>query len=288
MMKTPPRLLSLALVVWVTLPGCAASAAADDPPPRDAADTAPTEAETETEAQTQSEDEQPPRRVAPEVDQRLDRIEAAADDLETLTADLRYDRVQGLLGDEQRRFGQFRYRAGPPAQFDARFDRLLVDGAARKIDLRYTFDGVWLAERDGQDKTFTRRQLVEADEEGSPMRLGSSPFALPLDAKKADILARFDVALADPSDDDPEDTFHLVLTPREGVRIDQTRIDLWYDDNTLLPRRVATVDESQNTSVIVLMKVQVNKALSDNVFDTTPPRGRGWDVQVEPLGEDDE
>lgn len=65
--------------------------------------------------------------------------------------------------------------------------------------------------------------------------------------------------------------------------MDLTRIDLWYDRETLIPRRVATVDDSENTSIIDLMKVQTNRDLPDRTFDTTPPRGAGWDVQVVPL-----
>ncbi|NBC10338.1 MAG: hypothetical protein GVY24_01200 [Planctomycetes bacterium] len=260
-MNTLTRLLSAALIP-LTLLGCESPALAEDGP-----------AAANTTA------------VTPEVDTLLDKIEAAAADLKTLKADLRYDRVQGLLGDEQRRFGEFRYDAGPPAKFDARFDKLLVDGAARKIDLRYTFDGVWLAERDGEDKTFTRRQMVEADDKGKPMKLGESPFVLPLDAKKADILARFAVELIEPSPEDPENTLHVTLIPLPGVRMDQTRIDIWYDTESLLPRRVATIDESQNTSIIDLMKVQTNRDLPDKNFDTSAPRGGGWDVQVVPLEE---
>jgi len=263
-MNTLTRLLSAALLPLILL-GCGSPALAEDEP------TSPTTPATPA--------------VTPELETLLDEIEAAARELKTLQADLRYDRVQGLLGDEQRRFGQFRYDAGPPAKFDARFDKLLVDGAARKIDLRYTFDGVWLAERYGQDKTFTRRQMVEADAQGRPMKLGESPFVLPLDAKKADILERFSVELVEPSPDDPEGTLHLALTPLPGVRMDQTRIDIWYDTESLLPRRVATIDESQNTSIIDLMKVRTNRDLPDQTFDTTPPRGGGWDVQVVPLEE---
>ncbi len=273
-MNTNNRLL-LAALMPLCLLGCGSPAQAADQP------TPPPTAATQTATQTQT------APATPQVEKLLDDIEAAAAQLKTLKANLRYDRVQGLLGDEQRRFGEFRYEAGPPAKFDARFDRLLVDGAARKIDLRYTFDGVWLAERDSQDKTFTRRQMVDADEQGQPMKLGESPFVMPLDAKKADILARFAVELVEPSPEDPENSLHLTLTPLPGVRMDQTRIDLWYDRDSLLPRRVATLDDSQNTSIIDLMKVQTNRDLPDKSFDTAAPRGGGWDVQVVPLEDAD-
>ncbi len=224
--------------------------------------------------------------TTPEVEALLDKIEAAAAEVQTLKANLRYDRFQDLLGDEQRRFGTFQYAAGSPAKFDAHFDRLLVDGKARRIDLRYTFDGVWLAERDEQDKAFTRRQLVAEGEAGQPMQLGKSPFVLPLDAKKEDILARFAVRLAEPDKADPKGTIHLVLTPLPNQRMDQTRVDLWYDEKSMLPVRVQTLDESENRSVIDLMKVEVNRKLDARTFDTSPPTGGGWSIHIEPLPED--
>jgi len=274
---THARLAALGLALTLCL-GCSAAAAQDEQaPPTDSPDAADASAANDAEPA-----------IDPQVEALLDRIEAAAAQTQTLKADLRYDRVQGLLGDEQRRFGELRYAAGTPAKFAAHFDKLLVDGKARRIDLGYTFDGVWLAERNGEDKTFVRRQLVPEDEAGQPMELGHSPFVLPLDARKADIVARFHIALADPADSDPKDTVHLILTPRDSRRMAQKQIDLWYDAESMRPVRISSLDESQNLSVIDLMKVQVNKPLGDKTFDTTPPTGGGWSVQVHPLAEDDD
>jgi len=287
MRSTPARLAVIGMALTLSL-GCAAATAqeADEPteapsvpaPPAEVAEPDPPGTPDATDAPASDEPE-----PNAEVEAVLDQIEAAAGELETLKARLRYDRIQGLLGDEQRRFGEFRYAAGSPAKFDAHFNKLMVDGKARRIDLRYTFDGVWLGERNGQDKTFVRRQLVPEDEAGRPMELGQSPFVLPLDARKADILARFNVALAEPADTDPDGSIHLILTPRDGQRLAQTRIDLWYDAKTMLPMRISSIDDSENQSVIDLMKVQTNKKLDEDTFDTTPPRGGGWSVQIEPL-----
>ena len=64
----------------------------------------------------------------PNADAFMDQIEQHSKQIKTLKAKLRYDRIQGLLGDEQRRFGRLSYAAGPPARFAIHFDKRVTDG----------------------------------------------------------------------------------------------------------------------------------------------------------------
>ena len=210
----------------------------------------------------------------------LEKIERRAADIETLQAKLRYDRIQGLLGDEQRRLGTLAYDAGPPPRFRANFHKRIVNRRGDHIDRTWIFDGHWLAERNGDDKTFIRWELVAADEQAKDLLdLGEGPFALPLNMQKDAVLRRFDVTLI------PEDDVHLRLVPKDGMDIEQTQIDLWYDRETLLPTRCATMDDSENESIVELSDVVVNEELNDVSFDTSPPKGRGWTVDEHPLEE---
>src|SRR5690606_9605697 len=95
--------------------------------------------------------------VSPEVDAWLTKLEARSDEIRTLTARLRYDKIDALLGDEQRRFGMLHYQAGPPARFAVHFDRLVVDGnRGRQQNRWYVFDGRWLVERLDDEKQFRK------------------------------------------------------------------------------------------------------------------------------------
>lgn len=216
----------------------------------------------------------------------LDKIQQRAKTLKTLHAKVRYDRVQGLLGDTQRRFGTLVYEAGPPAKFSVHFDRLIVDRAARPQNRYYVFDGHWLAEKLEDQKIFTRRQLVPAGQSRKLFDLEAGPFVLPLDADKARILKRFNVTIVPPKADDPKhlaNSIHLRLTPKDKSQIDQKQIDLWYDKKTLLPLRAATRDRSENESIIDLFNLMPDKPVAAEQFDTTPPTGGGWDVRIKPL-----
>lgn len=228
--------------------------------------------------------------LSPEAAQRLQRVENAANQLKSLRARLRYDRIQGLLGDEQRRFGELRYAAGPPARFAVHFEYLIVDDRRDIQNRWYIFDGRYLAEKLEEEKLFIRREVIGEDQdaaEADPLRFGSGPFSLPLNLKKDEVAQRFNVSVIPPDpEDDPENTFHLQLIPKPHIEIKQTRIDLWYDLETALPRRVRTLDNSENESIIDLLRIQTNQSVRDADFSTTPPKS-GYRVEEHPLEDDD-
>ncbi len=207
----------------------------------------------------------------------LGRIESATSDITTLTAKLRYDRNQLLLGDEQRRFGTLVYQAGPPSKFQVHFNKKMVDGHWSQPDLYYTYDGRWLLKRDHENKTAVRYQLVSDDEEaGGEMALGEGPFPIPLNLKKDRVLARFDVAVVPVKEDDPKNSIHLNLTPKEGRDTDLTAIDLWFDRDSLLPVSVSTLDDSETQTIVRLTETESNAELPEQSFDTSLPTEPGW------------
>lgn len=224
-----------------------------------------------------------PVAASPEVEQWLDRIEQRTDDVSTLRAKVTYDTIQGLLGDEQRRFGTLYYEAGPPARFAIHLDRLVVDNALRPQDRWYVFDGQWLAERIADEKTFIRRELVPPGEERDLLRIGEGPFAIPLDLEKDKVLERFEVALVEDQPAEVENSVHLRLTPRPDVDIEQEQIDIWYDRDNLLPVRVHTREEASEESVIRLRDIELGEPIAAERFDTTPPTEPGWQIELKPL-----
>jgi hypothetical protein len=219
---------------------------------------------------------------APTID-LLQRAEEAANELHTLRARLRYDRVQGLLGDRQRRFGELIYVAGGeehPPRFSVHLTRLLVDGKPREIDKRYVYDGRWLAEIDGEARTFIRRELVPEGERGRLLEMGEGPFALPLNMKVEAVRQRFQVE--DITQAEATDTPTLRLVPRAGYDVGLDQITIEYDAKTMLPRAATTVEDAEagELSILRLFDTQTGVEIADGAFDTTPPEDGGWDVQI--------
>lgn len=216
----------------------------------------------------------------------LEKIEQRAADITTLQAEVRYDRIQGLVGDSQRRFGSLVYVMGPPARFAVHFDLLLADTRLDRQDRRYIFDGQWLVERYDNEKLFIKRQIVPPPVPGEEARppdvlaLGAGPFAVPITQKKDEVLRQFEVAIVEPQEGDPENSVHLKLTPRFGKPTEFTEIDVWYNRESLLPLRVRTIDESENESVIQLSNVRLNDPVEPVLIDTAEPADPGWRVEV--------
>lgn len=255
------------LILVAMLSTCAAQPASDDgdaPPP------AP-----EGEATIIGVQVEPPEKAA---EVWLEKIETTARDTKTLQAKVRWDRIQGLVGDEQRRFGRVVYVAGPPSKFAVHFDRLLLDGGrVEQQDRWWIFDGQWLVERLGDKKQYFKRQIAPPqDQVKDPLAEGAGPFPIPLKADKAELLRRFDVRVVEPAEGDPANTVHLSLKPRDPAQVEYSVIELWYDRDTLLPVRARTVkDASRDEQVFHLNDVKLNEPVDEAQIDTRAPSERG-------------
>lgn len=288
--------LSATLLILTTFTACAAQPAESDAPATAPASQPAASQPVASQPDTQPASQPDTAQSQPDPDSAeawLERIEAAAKDVTTLKADLRYDRNQLLLGDEQRRFGTLIYQAGPPPKFEIHFNRKLVDDHWTQPDLYYIYDGHWLLKRDHENKTATRYELVpeDADPANTPdtqMQLGEGPFPIPLNLKKDRVLARFEVVVEPPAEDDPANSLHLKLTPKEDIQTDLTAIDLWFDRDTLLPTSVSTVDESETQIVVYLNKAQANTELPEQTFDTALPTEPGWQTDENRIAGDAE
>lgn len=229
---------------------------------------------------------QPPEpKVDPEVRALLDRIEAESAKLNTLKTRVRYTRLQGLTGDEQRRFGDFYYTAGDddkPTRFAVLFDRLVIDERARPMQTWYIFDGNWLLERDHDDKTAVRRELVRKGAERSDtLNMGEGQLPIPLKLKAESVLKQYTVEqLADVPFGD-QTLHHLKLTPRKASKTgeDASPVELWFDSKTLLLQKIVTQEDGDEIEML-FPTPKLNPEIDDEVFDTKlPNKEDGWQVQ---------
>jgi hypothetical protein len=242
----------------------------------------------------------------------LARLETADKDLRSLDADVLYQRVFGLEGDEQERRGKLYYvdaksatADGTPApgsrKFAIHFKSLKMgDQPAMAQDQVLIFDGEWLVEKKPEDRQIIKRQITRAGG-FDPLKVGEGPFPLPIGQKKADILSRFDVellpatkdlvsndpALQQPLENFVKGSYQLKLTPKPGERsVELAEIRLWYrpDPTTgqLLPRMARTVTPQGDISLVQLANVKVNGPVPSEAMDTRTPEGWKQDVQELP------
>lgn len=226
--------------------------------------------------------------ASPAVIHWLDKIDAAGRSLKSLTGELRYEVIQGALGDKQIRLGSLFYDAQKPAKFAVHFDRLLAGRRLLRENRWYIFDGRWMVESIGDQKQFIKREITDPNAkdaaDANPLTDGQGPFALPITLQKDQVLRKYNVKLlAEPTDDSP--ALKIRLTPHVAQRGQFTQIDLTYDSKTMLPTRVDTQDETENQTAVILSNVKIDQAIEAVVFDTTPPKSTdGWTVEIKPWG----
>lgn len=245
-------------------------------------------------------------------DDLLARLETADKELRSLDADVLYQRVFGLEGDEQERRGRLYYvdaktmtAEGKPApgsrKFAIHFKSLKMGTQpAMAQDQVLVFDGEWLIEKQPPQQQIIKRQITRAGG-FDPLKVGEGPFPLPIGQKRADILSRFeaellpatrDLVASDPALQQPLENFvkgshQLKLTPKPGERsVELSEIRLWYrpDPTTgqLLPRMARTVTPQGDVSLVQLANVKVNQSVPADALDTRTPEGWKQDVQELP------
>jgi outer membrane lipoprotein-sorting protein len=231
----------------------------------------------------------------------LEALETAADGIETLQAQIQYDRRFLLQGDRHVRrgtlyFAQRETEDGTRRRvFEVDFEVLFL-GERREEDRQvWTFDGRWLVEKRPDKKQFIAREVAPPGATFDPLRLGEGPIPIPLGQEAEAVLERYDAELL-PTDAGllPDEDSSLIAFASAGAGSWQLRLEprsedddfeeirLWYEKGSLLPRMAVTTNRSGDVSVVQLAKVKVNEALPEGVFRVTPPAiGSGWDTQIE-------
>jgi len=250
----------------------------------------------------------------------LDALETADQGMESLTADVKYDKTFEIQGDRQARFGRLWFVSSPPEEpggiprrrFAVKFDRLFIGSVRRTEDKTYIFDGRWMMEKDGVEKFYQKKQVVGPGEHFDPLKVGEGPFVLPIGQRKADIKQRYNVELLPAADglqpgkdatederkaaqtavDDVAGSWQLRLTPRERVEEQEfTEVRLWYKrgaQGELLPRMARTVNSAGDVSNVLLINVEVQLAGGPENAEARVPAELldttpppGWDGRTE-------
>jgi len=227
---------------------------------------------------------------ASSVDEVLDGLQAAGDNLKDFTATARMSDINNATGEGTTHVGDVAFQKKPAgdARFKIDFNREIVGDKAFPRSHVYVLDNGWLIERDqdhGQ-KSEVRRQVVKPGEKVELLKLGSGPFPLPIGQKKEDVKNLFDVKKLDPVKDDPAGTIHLMLTPKPKTEYAKKfqSVEVWVDPATSMPKRIDTTDVTGNSSKSTeLQDMKINPGVGDKDFALPSIEGQGWNQVEEPL-----
>jgi outer membrane lipoprotein-sorting protein len=223
------------------------------------------------------------------VDEILDALDARGNNLQDFSAKVKLSDTDESSGDSTINTGTVvLQRVGEDdARIRVAFDKRQVGNAIKDVNHVYTLDKGVLDERDYPKKTETQMRVLKSGQKLDLFKLGEGPFPLPIGQKKDDVLKSFDVVKVDPAADDPPNTVHLKLTPKDGTPLARKfkTIDVWVDTNGAMPRRIQTEDLNQTTTRTTdLTDVKINGGAGDKDF-SQPPVPKDWDVVVEPYGQ---
>lgn len=233
------------------------------------------------------------------VDDLLDRLEVSASELESFAAMIRYDIYNDLLDRTETRRGEIIYRLGGAGddtkRFAVLFDSLQVNRTLLPRTKHYVFDGQWLAEVDHEEKEFLKQQVVPPGRKLDPLKLGEGPFPMPIGQPRDEVKARFDVQpMAIPTDGPlgkVREAFPalegIVLVPLPGTleSEDFARVELLYDQDTLLPVGINAVLTNGNRKTVRLTEPRRNPPFDEETaakLNINEPTGEGWNVTIQP------
>ena len=232
--------------------------------------------------------------IPAEVNSLLDRLENSAPDLNSFTAQVQYEKQDVLLGRKELRSGDLIYHQDPQTKeksFAILFDSTIIDRVRRSEPKHHIFNGRWLAEVDHKNKQFIKREIVPPGKQLDPLKLGEGPFPLPIGQPKAEVLARFDVTAAPKPDEgllkDLQNVEGLSLKPKPGTQEaqDYSKVDLYYDRETLLPVGIRTEETNGDIKTVKLLNVKRNPELTPEQLarlDIAEPDPREWRIDVRP------
>ncbi len=236
-----------------------------------------------------------------DLNQLLDALETADQNIQKLSAKILYEREYALAGDVQTRDGNVSFvvtekPGGKKSRaFAVVFETTIVGDRSEADGRTFVFDGQWLTERIPEEKLVLRRQVAPPGSDFDPLRIGEGPLPLPLGQKKTDILANYNAQLR-AADDGIEDNEGLVkftagcaqlmLVPNEvrSPHDDFEEIRLWYkkDEQGLFPRMAMTLNKTGDQVVVRLWNVKLNDEaeIDPASFDDKIPEG--WDADIQP------
>ncbi len=228
-----------------------------------------------------------------DVQEFLERLEHADDDVQTFQAKIRFTKRHKMIGDEITRGGELVYRVGEDGRtFAVVFDTLDMDGQRNTIDERLVFDGRFLVEKNEAQKMYTRRELAPEGERIDPLQLGEGPIPIPIGQKAEEIQLRYDAEVL-PFDEGKvgkaravglklHETVQLRLVPKPefAASDDFAEVRVWYIKGELHPRLAYTVNRAGDESFVVLINAEKNgAAFDDSLLEIEPPDEAGWQVQ---------
>ena len=206
--------------------------------------------------------------------QILSKMQAAANGLKTLSADMEYLYIQDpdLIDARTLRKGKIYYKDG------SKDSKLLMsflttqqdEGPIERQPEYFIFDGVWLTKIDMKLETVDRYQKAPEDHPVGVFEFISHNFPMVGFSEPNKLQEQFEITLA--KDQTPDSThLHLKVKKDSIYKDDYTKIDVWVNNQTWLPTRLTAWSTQGDFYDLKWTDIKINKKLENNVFTVETP-----------------
>lgn len=171
----------------------------------------------------------------------LEELERTGSTIATMSGDVSIETNDAFKATSEFRSGRLVVDGtGDKRRVALHLDQSIVDGHVSKSVDHYIFADGWYCRLDHKNKSFTKRSV--ATDGKDPLNSIGGQVPIPIGQKKADVLARFEVAEIAPPIDIPilgslQNVAGLKLVPKAGTPMadDTESLELFYDRTTLAP-----------------------------------------------------
>ncbi len=157
------------------------------------------------------------------------------------------------------------------------------------FDEDYVFDGKWLHHRYARTKTLTSWEISRKAYNKETFRLGKGPFPLPFAIRKEDVSKNFEVRIREPQKSDPNNTVHLIFTPRKDSSFaeEYKNLELWIAKQNAMPVKIMYENVDYEITIVQWDEIILNRPIDKSVF-VLKPAGPDWTREVHSLKEKDQ
>lgn len=205
----------------------------------------------------------------------LNRLDESVGDVNTLESEIVYEVKQPLFESSSTRRGVLYYKndSNEP-KLRINFTSLQQDDdEPQEYKEYYIFEGKWLTHVNFQIEEVKKYELSDSNEPVDPFDIARMNFPILGLSKDEELGEDFDISIAELPEEQVGKLVKLKLDVKEGSRFEDeySSIDFWIDRSYWLPSRITSYTLEEDVYELVFNDLEVNRSLSDEVFDYNLP-----------------
>ena len=208
------------------------------------------------------------------VDQIIQHIQRAGEELTTFQADLVYEVNQPEMSLMLRK-GSIAYRRDPnQSHLRVDFQTLKEDDLDEVVCKEvFSFDGIWLTHLNYDAKSITQRQMTPENDPADAFELASQSMPLVGFTDMSELSRHFEISIVELVDSPERIGLLLQVKPDSDYSKEYTQLTFEIDRKMWLPAKVVAIAPVGDIHTISFTEIKLNEPLEDEYFLVKIPSG---------------